>query len=374
MSLAKLLVVEDEQLVACDLQETLTGLGYTVVDVVESAEEAIRQTERIRPDLVLMDIRLSGPMDGIEASLEIQSRFHIPVVYLTANADTRTLNRVKTSCPFGYILKPFNEQILSTTIEISLARSRAEQKAQAALQVANRQLDEQSNQLLLVTTKFRNPIWRIQALAENLAQQGDQLPASRRQDYLTMIQSAAQTLLLLLEDLAFLENISFHTLQETPATIDVIRLIRNLIDVWQHTSSHHCQFYLHTPVAELVIWIDQLLLWHVLNNLISNAVKYSGNQGAIHITLSTQGTTLVLQIQDQGIGIPPDSLAEIFDLFQRGPNVGTIAGTGLGLSIVRRCLTILQGEILVDSHLGQGTTVTVMLPNRLEALQSGTPN
>jgi CheY-like chemotaxis protein len=99
MNPIKILIVEDEQLVADDLRETLEHLGYNVPALVASGEEAISIAETLQPDLVLMDIRLEGEMDGIEASLEIQSRFNLPVVYLTANADRATLERAKISQP-----------------------------------------------------------------------------------------------------------------------------------------------------------------------------------------------------------------------------------------------------------------------------------
>jgi CheY-like chemotaxis protein len=99
MPSVKILVVEDEQLVADDLSETLSSLGYEVSALASSAEEAIHHVEQLSPDVVLMDIRLPGAMDGVEAAAEIQSRFRVPVIYLTANADYVTLERVKATHP-----------------------------------------------------------------------------------------------------------------------------------------------------------------------------------------------------------------------------------------------------------------------------------
>lgn len=99
MNPIQILIVEDEQLVADDLRETLEYLGYGVPALVASGEEAILMAGILRPDLVLMDIRLEGKIDGIEASFAIQSRFGLPVVYLTANADRATLERAKASHP-----------------------------------------------------------------------------------------------------------------------------------------------------------------------------------------------------------------------------------------------------------------------------------
>src|SRR5271169_2938672 len=108
----QILVVEDEGITAMDTGDLLQSLGYAVPAAVFSARDAIRKVEEIRPDLVLMDIRLKGKMDGIEAAQEIRTRFDIPIIYATAHADDATLQRAKVTEPFGYILKPFDEREL----------------------------------------------------------------------------------------------------------------------------------------------------------------------------------------------------------------------------------------------------------------------
>lgn len=118
----KILVVEDESIIAEDIADSLTLLGYLVIGIIHSGEEAVQIVEEKRPDLVLMDIRLQGKMDGIAAAEEIQSRFQIPVVYLTADADDNTLRRVNSTKLFGYIVKPFEEKNLHSAIQIALHR------------------------------------------------------------------------------------------------------------------------------------------------------------------------------------------------------------------------------------------------------------
>jgi CheY-like chemotaxis protein len=128
MTKAKILVVEDEGIVALNIQSDLESRGYDVPVVVASGEEAVKEAERTRPDLVLMDITLSGDMDGVEAATQIRAHLDIPVVYLTAFADDKTLQRAKIAEPYGYILKPFDERELHTTIEITLHKRKAEQE------------------------------------------------------------------------------------------------------------------------------------------------------------------------------------------------------------------------------------------------------
>ncbi len=130
MSEARILVVEDEAVVALDLRNRLDRLGYKVVMTTGRGDEAIQLCEKLQPDLVLMDIRLQGPVDGITAAESIRLQYHLPVVYLTAHADDSTVARARLTEPFGYILKPFDERELRTVIEMALYKHQAERKLQ----------------------------------------------------------------------------------------------------------------------------------------------------------------------------------------------------------------------------------------------------
>lgn len=124
----RILIVEDEIITAADIRESLQDMGYTVLAIVSSGEEAIIKVEENNPDLVLMDIMLSGEMDGIETAKQILLRFNIPVVYLTAYSDKIILERAKITEPFGYILKPFNERELHINIEIAFYKHKMERE------------------------------------------------------------------------------------------------------------------------------------------------------------------------------------------------------------------------------------------------------
>jgi PAS domain S-box-containing protein len=122
------MIVEDERITAEDIHDILSHLGYTVTAVVSSGEEAIRQAEQTKPDLVMMDIRIKGEMDGVEAAREIRERFGIPAIYLTAHADRETLDRAKLAEPLGYLIKPFQEAELLASIEMALHKQKVDQR------------------------------------------------------------------------------------------------------------------------------------------------------------------------------------------------------------------------------------------------------
>ncbi len=120
MSKGRIVVVEDESIVARDIQATLRSFGYDVPEIVTSGEEAIQAAFRLNPDLMMMDIMIKGAMDGVDAAEIIRSQFNIPVVYLTAYSDDETLRRAKLTESYGFISKPFDERELYVAVEFAL--------------------------------------------------------------------------------------------------------------------------------------------------------------------------------------------------------------------------------------------------------------
>ncbi|MFY9814389.1 MAG: response regulator [Dehalococcoidales bacterium] len=133
MEQARILVVEDETIVAMDIAGTLRKLGHAVTDTVPFGEQAIESVNGNKPDLIFMDIGLKGPMDGIETAAKIRARFSIPVIFLTAFVDEKTLDRAKETLPAGYLTKPFEENDLRIAIEVGLYRARLEKEREKLL-------------------------------------------------------------------------------------------------------------------------------------------------------------------------------------------------------------------------------------------------
>lgn len=132
MSQKKILIVEDEFLTGADIRSKLLRMGYHVTDVVDSGEAAIEAVQIGKPDLILMDITLSGRMTGIEAAEMIQTFNDIPVIYLTAHTDQSTVSRAKSSAPSGYLVKPFDERTLQITVDVALHKHEMDLKLKAS--------------------------------------------------------------------------------------------------------------------------------------------------------------------------------------------------------------------------------------------------
>jgi PAS domain S-box-containing protein len=124
----RILIVEDDGIIAARLQSILTRLGYAVAAVVASGEEAIERAAETPPDLALLDIRLAGAMDGIQAGAQIRARWGTPLIYLTAYMDDNLLQRARVTEPYGYLVKPIQDRELRATIEIALYRHRTDRQ------------------------------------------------------------------------------------------------------------------------------------------------------------------------------------------------------------------------------------------------------
>lgn len=171
----KIMVVEDEMIVAEDIKVSLMSSGYDVCAKVRSGEEAIRKVEEHLPDLIMMDVVLDGEMDGITAAEEINSRFDIPVIYLTAHATKEYLNRAKSTSPYGYLTKPVIHKDLHASVEIALHKHLIDKK----LNDKNAQLKKIMYSTINTITKMiniKNPFlkehqFRVRQLSEAIAEE-----------------------------------------------------------------------------------------------------------------------------------------------------------------------------------------------------------
>jgi signal transduction histidine kinase len=393
MAAAKILIVEDESIIALDIQNSLTNSGYDVVAIADCAIAALDYAAQLRPDLVLMDIRIRGDRDGVQTAEAIRSEFALPVVYLTAHADENTLQRAKISGPFGYILKPFEDRELITTIEIALSRHQAEAAIRESLFKEQELHELKSRFVAVVSHEFRNPLNAILFSTELLQRYGEQLSGEKKETYLHRIQLSVKRMNQLLDDVLTISEQEAGTLKCQPQPLDLVQFCPDLIEELypsEKTPSRIIFTYQHHYPSELgqrrsvlgaetqaldppdlenitaLPMLDGKLLRHILTNLLSNAIKYSPKGQSIYFDVTRAPEVVVLKIRDQGIGIPDVDQVQLFSSFHRASNVSSIPGTGLGLSIVKQCVDLHRGKIFVMSQVNQGTTFIVTLPLQIE--------
>ena len=175
MNKEKILIVEDKMIVAENLKNKLEKLGYVVTDIVASGEEAIKKASEFQPDLILMDIKLEGDMDGIDAANQIRKKCKIPVVYVTAYADDETLRRASITESYGYVLKPFELRELRGNIEMALYKYKTEKKLEDYRNNLERLVKERTGKLLSANKKLKREVKNRKKAEEEIKRMKDNL-------------------------------------------------------------------------------------------------------------------------------------------------------------------------------------------------------
>ncbi|QSJ15340.1 response regulator [Nostoc sp. UHCC 0702] len=377
---AKILVIEDESIIACDIKACLENSGYTVPAVIAYGEQAIEKVTEHHPDLVLIDIMLKGDMNGIEAAQEIINCFKIPVVYLTAYSDQNILRRAKNTQPFGYIIKPFKENQLISTIEIALNKHQTELLMCEALEKEKQTRNIESCFVSMVSHEFRNPLSNIFNYTELLVNYSHQLTEDKKQEYIYEIQNAVKNLDSLLSDVLLIGKSEVGRDSFNPSPLDLENFCKDLVSEIQFSVDDNykiifsmqglCTIKDDTNTVQnsqlttkyRLPGLDKKLLRHILSNLLSNAIKYSPQGSTVRFDLLCVQGEAIFRIQDEGIGIPEADQENLFNSFHRGSNVGKIPGHGLGLTIVKHYVDLHGGQITYASKAGMGTTFIVSLP------------
>jgi PAS domain S-box-containing protein len=241
-------------------------------------------------------------------------------------------------------------------------------KSEAGMREALEQqkaLNELRSRFVAMTShEFRTPLAAILSAEEVLRHYGDRLAPHERLETLDSIAAGVQRMSRMLDRVLLLGRADAQLLEYRPAELDLRALCPRLVEEarLQHPQAAGriaCEIAPEVGVGRY----DEKLLRHIFGNLLSNALKYSPQGGEVRFAIRQEGDETVFIVADQGIGIPPDEIAHLFESFHRASNVGSIQGTGLGLAIVKNAVEVHGGRIAVESRLGEGTTFTVRLPS-----------
>lgn len=411
MQLTSIMVVEDEGLVSLYLQKTLKEFGYQISGSAFSGEEALVKINSHKPDLILMDYQLKGTLSGVETAKVIKKTLDIPIVFLTAYSNKDTIEEIIKAEPFGYLLKPVDEKVLYTTIETAITRHRLETKLKTQeqlvsklneelefrvkertheLKVANLELRNQialrsilENELRLSLVKekelselktrfistasheFRTPLSIILSSSEMLGIYGHKWSEEKKKLILNRIIIAVKRMTTLLDDVLFLNKDDAGKLDFQPKPQDLHNLILEIIEDARNSNLRDWKINFNESNDAQVISVDKKLFHQIINNLLSNAMKYSPDHNEIDLNVQWYTNEVEIKVRDYGIGIPATDQLRLFESFFRANNVGAINGTGLGLTILKRAVDRHGGKISFESAEGMGTTFKVTLPINL---------
>lgn len=308
MAKIRILIVEDNRIIALGTQSILDSLGYAVTSIASSAGQAIKKAEEDNPDLILMDIVLEGEKDGIEAACQIQSRFNIPVVFLTAYSDKKMLERAKAAEPFAYIIKPCEGPQLQSAIEIALYKSRMDKKLKEREEWLSTALKKKEVLLKEIHHQIKNNMQIIYSL---LSLQSRHIKDKDVLKMLTETQNRIKSMALIHERLYQSKDL---------AKIEFGNYIRKLIfGLFRTYGVNPNSIKLKIDVKDVYLDIDKAIpCGLIVNELVSNSLKHAfpesreRGEGAdakkeIYIKFSLgKNNKFTLIISDNGVGIPRD--------------------------------------------------------------------
>ncbi|MEO8394009.1 MAG: PAS domain S-box protein, partial [Chloroflexota bacterium] len=214
----------------------------------------------------------------------------------------------------------------------------------------------------LVSHEFRTPLSVILSSADLLTAYSERMTPERRLEKLGNIERQVKRLIKLLDDVLTITRTDSTGFDFKPTPLDLVAVCKNMIEDVRTAYGRDVSIDFTHQGEDHPILADEFLFSHILQNLASNAIKYSKPGGQVQIFLNTLDTEVTLRISDQGIGIPEQHQRHLFEAFQRADNVGQIKGTGIGLTIVKRAVNAWDGTIEVESIEGKGTTFTIRLP------------
>ena len=371
MTAPRILVVEDERIIALQLRQQLTKLGYDVPNAVSTGDDALRRIAQEPPDLILMDIHLKGGLDGIATAAAIPPRYRIPVIFLTAYSGDEMLARAAATNPCGYLLKPFSERELHAMIQVTLARCQAERAGRAGLE-------------------SRQQARKMEALSQLAGGMADEV-----NDLLTVLYGQLEVLgghAAGTPDLAepirdaFGEAIEKERLVQRllefsgrrkllPAAVSMNDLVTDASGQLREVVGDTIQVRWRFPDDLWKAWIDAGPLTRALLDLAANARAAMPNGGGLalegqNVCLDDDnavspddvapGRYVLLSVADTGSGMNDRVIEKAFEpFFTTKPDSG---GSGLGLSLVFAFIRQSGGQISIDSQPGHGTTVRLYLP------------
>ena len=368
---AKILIVEDESIVAFDLKRMLLSLNYDVLDIVSSGEKAIKKAISEKPDLIVMDVMLNGPITGVEAAARIKGIVNTPIIYLTAYADTETLKSAKVTEPYGYILKPFEEKVLLSTIEMAIYKSKMEEKLIASekkyrlLAKELEDLNEKKDQFYrVISFNLRDPLDSVIGFSEILKNEYKELSAEDIELYISSLNVASRQIHSLLNNLIQFSRIQIKDIDFNPENINLHSIVEENTHVLKSMSDKKSIKIVNYVNKEVFVYADHVMLNSIFINILINAIKYSHVNGMIEVSANRENGSIKISIEDKGIGMDKESLEKVFvlDVKKVTPGTNNEMGTGLGLLLTKEFVEKNEGKIEVKSEINKGTSIIFTLP------------
>lgn len=399
-----ILVCEDETIIASDIQRCLARFGYHVAGVASCGRQALEIAERTRPDLALMDIQLEGEMSGIDVADLMRSRYGIPVIFLTAHADSKTLERAKRIDPLGFIVKPFQDRELHSAVELGLYRFRRQCELQADVDDYKKRLGQAfSHSDIAGVSETREHFLEqekmeaVRVLAGGVAHHLNNALAvveanlgclveitplqPQPKSLVTAAMQGSERAAWLVEQLLWFSGQRRSDLKE----VIISDLVMEALDSASGLLLPGTEIVAVLPESPISIQVDARNVKRALTGLILNAQEALAGQGKVTVSVaeryeelpekhnpkSKPGLFAMIEIQDSGVGMSEDTRRRAIEPFFTTKDATT--GVGLDLALAYGMMQSFGGWLEITSQPEKGTKARLFFPSDPEASQEQGP-
>jgi signal transduction histidine kinase len=414
-NLETILIVDDSPANLSLIGQILKLAGLRIL-VAQDSQTTIEQATNKQPSLILLDIQMPN-INGFEICKllkENQLTQDIPIIFLTTSNNTEDIVKGLSLGAVDYISKSFQpEELLARLkthltirqqqktikhqnqlllqeiehrhqielalhntnqqleLEVSQRTSKLE-KALEQIQIQETELkrslskekelsDLKSKIITTISHEYRTPLTIIFSSAELLEAYRHKWDDKKQLEHLERIKKMVNHMNNLVDGILCFNQMELSYLQFQPQSLDLNKYLAEIVQEMQAATNSHKLIYKAEGKCES-FWGDAYLLRQTFNNLLSNAIKYSPKGGQIELKFTNYETKVIIEVVDNGIGIPSSEQDHLFDSFTRASNVGNIQGNGVGLTIVKKCVEMHQGNVSVKSKVNCGSVFTIELP------------
>lgn len=370
---SRILVVDDDEIIRKLLRRVLERSGF-VVDEAASGEAALQKIEAHHPDLILLDVVMDG-IDGFITCRKIKNTEgmdEVPIIFVTGRSDTGSIVEGLDAGGSDYITKPINRHEALARIRNHL-KMRVLMKFQREFIDGLKKANLAKNRIIgIASHDLRNPIASIRGLSEFLAEAGPLTPDQL--EIATTIQTTSDSMLHLVDELLDLSVIESGEERSEREPCSIYNIVSSSLNIYQFTANKKSiQLVLQDEgeIPELLL-LDKMQFRRLVDNVLSNAVKYSPTETSVQVTMRREGHLLKITVEDAGPGIPEDEMHKLFTDFGKTSvqPTGNETSTGLGLSICKKIVETHKGRIYAANRsVGTGAVFTIELNVELLAVQ-----
>jgi signal transduction histidine kinase len=366
----RILVVDDVEENTYIVSTILKSAGYTPF-VANSGKQAIQIAETQHPDLVLLDINMPE-MNGYEVCKyfkEHEPISDIPIVFLTVHADAESIAKAFDTGAVDYLTKPFKKAELLARVKVHLALRQAQELLEDQNERLKRLNDEKNEFLGIAAHDLKNPLNSIRGIAQMVRKRKEiELSEEEVDDMAHQIETSSNFMFEIITNLLDVNKIENGKLVIQSTSVDLVLSLGAVTDRYQTAAAKkNIKLHVDLPSEDTQIYADPTLTIQILDNIVSNAVKYSpqGKNVWINVSCNTAQKRVRVAVKDEGPGFSDEDKKKLFGKFARlsAKPTGGEHSTGLGLSIVKRLAEAMEATIWCESELGNGATFIVEFPD-----------